>query len=106
MLYFATVETNKKPTKTHNSLVLADGGSVWESNVIPDGISRTYEEHGGAKRRIRSTEERLMVPGCSPVFRKVFEISDRGKLAHTFAMHTSAEGQKFSGTDGKATVRI
>jgi hypothetical protein len=45
-----------------------------------------------------------MVPGCSLVFRESFEITDFGKFAHTLAMHTSAEGQKFSGTDGKPTV--
>ena len=64
---------------------------MWESNVIPDGISRTYEERDGTKSRINGTKELLMFPNCSPIFRKAFEISERGKLAHTLAMHTSAE---------------
>jgi hypothetical protein len=51
---------------------------------------------------IKSAEELLMFPNRSPVFRESHEIPDGGKFAHTLAMHTSAEGQKFSGTDGTA----
>ena len=51
------------------------GGSVWESNVVPDGISSTYEERGRAKSRIKNTEELLLFPDLFPRFRKRVEIS-------------------------------
>jgi hypothetical protein len=67
------------------------GGSVWESNVIRDGISSTYEERRGAKSRINDSKKLLLFPDLFPRFRKAFEISNPGKLAHTLGIHTSAE---------------
>ena len=77
---------------------------MWESNVIRDGISRTYEERGGAKSRVKSTEELLLFPDLFPRFSRVFEYPNRGKFAHTPTLHTSAKRYKFCGTDGKPTV--
>ena len=57
-------------------------GSVWESKIIPYGISRAYEERRGAKNRIKSTQELLLFLDLFPRFRKRVEISNRGKRAH------------------------
>src|SRR5690348_873460 len=38
------------------------GGSVWESNVIRDGISRTYEECGRAKKPHKEHPGTVNVP--------------------------------------------
>ncbi len=56
---------------------------MWESNVIRDGISSTYEERRGAKSSIRSSKELLLFPDLFPRFRKRTEITNHGKRAHT-----------------------
>lgn len=56
---------------------------MWESKIIPDGISRTYEERGVTKKHVKSTEELLLFPDLFPRFRERFEISNRGKPPHT-----------------------
>ena len=45
-----------------------------------------------------------MVPDCSPVFRKSFEISVFGKPAHTSTGSVGFKAHKFSGMDGKPTT--
>lgn len=76
---------------------------MWESKAIPDGISRTYKERGGARKHVKSTKELLLFPDLFPRFRKRFEISNLGKRTHIFTKE-SAKDYKFSGTDGKPTV--
>ena len=89
--------------RTVNRRDIDDLGFVWESNVIRDGISRTYEEHGGAKNRIKNSKELLLFPDLFPRFRERVEISNRGKQTYTLT-RIVAEGYKFSGTDGKPTI--
>src|SRR5712691_10402123 len=67
------------------------GGSVWESNVIPNGISSTYEEHGGAKKPHKGQQGTVLFPDLFPRFSPVAKDPDGGEFAHTLTMHTSTE---------------
>ena len=64
---------------------------MWESNVIRDGISSTYEERGGAKSRIKDSKELLMGPGCSLVLLKPDEFRRAGNSPKVAATYKSAE---------------